>query len=94
MWSKLLIAQAALAVAIPLASKNPAAVLFERDDIAVPAVTFACPASSWPPNTIGKANQPQQPSDDLASILAKVDPARIEATIRKLASFGTRHSKY
>ncbi|KAI0817867.1 hypothetical protein GGR55DRAFT_622344 [Xylaria sp. FL0064] len=93
MWSKLvIIAQAALAAAIPLTSRNPASILYSRDSVAAPAPTFACPAASWPPNTIGKANEPQQPSEDLASILARVDPARIEATIKKLVSFGTRHT--
>lgn len=84
--------QAALAAAIPLTSRNPASVLLDSRSIAAPAAPFACPASSWPPNTIGKANEPQLPSEDLASILAHVDPRRIEATIRKLASFGTRHT--
>ncbi|KAI3323503.1 hypothetical protein HD806DRAFT_89653 [Xylariaceae sp. AK1471] len=92
MWSKLVVVPAALAAAMPLTSSNPASILYNRDSIAVPASTFACSASSWPPNTIGKANQPQQPSAELASILARVDPAHIEATIRKLASFGTRHT--
>jgi hypothetical protein len=82
----------ALAAAMPLTSRNPASILYNHDSFAAPAPIFACSALSWPPNTIGKANQPQQPSKDLASILARVDPARIEATIRKLVSFGTRHT--
>ncbi|KAI1110500.1 hypothetical protein F5Y14DRAFT_359549 [Nemania sp. NC0429] len=87
------LAQAALAAAIPLTSRNPASFLLDsRGSIATTAAPFACPASSWPPNTIGKANEPQQPSAELASILAHVDPRRIEATIKKLASFGTRHT--
>lgn len=86
------LAQVALAAAIPLTSSNPASVLHESRSIAVTAAPFTCPASSWPPNTIGKANEPQLPSKDLASILAHVDPRRIEATIKKLASFGTRHT--
>ncbi|TGJ87284.1 hypothetical protein E0Z10_g1474 [Xylaria hypoxylon] len=93
MWSKFIVAQAALAAAIPFASRNPASILYDRDAVAaLPTSIFTCPASSWPPNTIGKLNQPQQPSPDLASILAHVDPGRIEATIRKLVSFGTRHT--
>ncbi|KAI1737932.1 hypothetical protein F4680DRAFT_202960 [Xylaria scruposa] len=93
MWYKLVVFQAALAAAIPLISKNPASFIFNRDNVAVTSSpTFTCSASSWPPNTIGKPNLPQQPSEDLASILAQVDPKRIEATIRKLVSFGTRHT--
>jgi acetylornithine deacetylase/succinyl-diaminopimelate desuccinylase-like protein len=45
----------------------------------------------WPDGP-GKPNQPQPPDKELLAILANVDPARIEATIRKLASFGTRHT--
>ncbi|KAI1428063.1 hypothetical protein F5Y12DRAFT_790669 [Xylaria sp. FL1777] len=86
------VAQAAMAAAIPLTSRNPASILYDHDSLAVLAPIFACSASSWPPNTIGKANEPQQPSEDLASILAHVDPRRIEATIKKLVSFGTRHT--
>ncbi|KAI0391133.1 hypothetical protein F5Y17DRAFT_24858 [Xylariaceae sp. FL0594] len=94
MWSQLLVLQAALAVGVPLTSKNPADVLSSsvHEDSKVPAAIFSCPASSWPPNTIGRANLPQAPSKELTSILARVDPARIEATIRKLVSFGTRHT--
>ncbi|KAI1437611.1 hypothetical protein GGR50DRAFT_699726 [Xylaria sp. CBS 124048] len=92
MWSKLLIAQAVMAAAIPLTSRNPASILLHRDGIAASAPIFSCAASNWPPNTVGKVNEPQKPSDDLASILQNVDPARIEATIKKLVSFGTRHT--
>ncbi|KAI0399657.1 hypothetical protein F4802DRAFT_602785 [Xylaria palmicola] len=91
-WLNLIVAQAAFAAAIPLTSRNPASILYDKTKPAVPASIFACPASSWPPNKIGDANEPQQPSADLASILAHVDPACIEATIRKLVSFGTRHT--
>ncbi|KAI0114123.1 hypothetical protein GGR51DRAFT_556619 [Nemania sp. FL0031] len=92
MWSKLVLVHAALAAAIPLTSRNPASILYDRGNVAVTAAPFTCSASSWPPNTIGKANQPQHPSAELAAILAHVDPARIEATIKKLVSFGTRHT--
>ncbi|KAI0512558.1 hypothetical protein F5B22DRAFT_648662 [Xylaria bambusicola] len=94
MWSRFAIVfQAVLAVATPLISRNPANVLYDRaSTIAAAAPVFACSASSWPPNTIGKANEPQQPSEDLTAILAAVDPARIQATIEKLVSFGTRHT--
>src|SRR4051812_9637480 len=34
----------------------------------------------------------QQPDRELRAILAAVDPARIEATVRRLVGFGTRHT--
>ncbi|KAI1173626.1 hypothetical protein F4777DRAFT_429763 [Nemania sp. FL0916] len=92
MLAKFVLAQAALAAAIPLTSRNPASVFPDGRGIALSSPTFTCPSTSWPPNTIGKANEPQAPSKDLASMLAQVDPARIQATIKKLVSFGTRHT--
>ncbi|KAI1810961.1 hypothetical protein GGS20DRAFT_579464 [Poronia punctata] len=90
MWFRLLL-QVSLAIAIPLTTttRNPANILYQDE---VPPPIFSCPASSWPPNTIGKTNLPQQPSPELASMLARISPSRIEATIRKLVSFGTRHT--
>jgi hypothetical protein len=46
----------------------------------------------WPIATVGKAIQQQIPDEELQGILAQVSQANIEATIRKLASFGTRHT--
>ncbi|WP_221356759.1 M20/M25/M40 family metallo-hydrolase [Streptomyces beigongshangae] len=34
----------------------------------------------------------QPPSRELRALLGEIDPARIEATVRKLVSFGTRHT--
>jgi hypothetical protein len=34
----------------------------------------------------------QQPDPDLRKLIKQIDPARIEATIQKLVSFGTRHT--
>ncbi|MEU6573357.1 M20/M25/M40 family metallo-hydrolase [Streptomyces sp. NPDC046805] len=34
----------------------------------------------------------QEPSHELRALLKEIDPARIEATVRKLVSFGTRHT--
>lgn len=53
---------------------------------------FSCPAASWPYADIGSLIQPQMADGELQSILAQVSPANIEATIRKLVSFGTRHT--
>ncbi|KAL7628634.1 hypothetical protein AAE478_000149 [Parahypoxylon ruwenzoriense] len=90
MKSLILAASAALVGATPLSSPNPASILpyFDTE----PPTIFSCPASSWPPNTIGGPNLPQEPSADLRSVLAQVDAANIEATILKLVSFGTRHT--
>ncbi|PTT88129.1 aminopeptidase [Pelomonas sp. HMWF004] len=49
------------------------------------ALLGALPAQAQP--------QPQRlPADELKAMLAEVSPARIEARIRKLVSFGTRHT--
>ncbi|XXG93910.1 hypothetical protein Hte_000160 [Hypoxylon texense] len=88
----ILAANAALAAAVPLTSRNPANVLLQPRAAEDSPPTLICAASSWPPNIVGAANLPQAPSADLASILAQVNAANIEATIRKLVSFGTRHT--
>ncbi|PSN67389.1 putative zinc metalloprotease [Corynespora cassiicola Philippines] len=46
----------------------------------------------WPVASVGQLLQPQLPDADLQSILSEISVANIEATIRKLASFGTRHT--
>ena len=46
----------------------------------------------WPLATVGKTLEQQLPDADLQAILAQVSQANIEATVRKLASFGTRHT--
>ena len=53
---------------------------------------FSCPAASWPPASIGDLLTPQLPDRELQDILGEIDPARIEAIIAKLVSFGTRHT--
>ncbi|KAI4202267.1 MAG: hypothetical protein LQ350_002651 [Teloschistes chrysophthalmus] len=53
---------------------------------------FSCPATQWPPASIGVPLTPQSPDAELQAILAEVDPTRIQAIIRKLASYGTRHT--
>ncbi len=45
----------------------------------------------WPPGP-GSRLHPQPADHELRAILGEVDPRRIEATIRKLVSFGTRHT--
>ncbi len=45
----------------------------------------------WPDGP-GRPNRPQAPDAELRAILRAIDPDRIEANVRKLASFGTRHT--
>jgi hypothetical protein len=49
-------------------------------------------AEQWPISTIGKALEQQLPDEELQGILSQVSQDNIEATIRKLAAFGTRHT--
>ncbi|KAJ7328807.1 aminopeptidase [Mycena albidolilacea] len=51
--------------------------------------SFLQVASDWPPGP-GAVLVPQQPDDELTAMMAQVDPARIQAIITKLVSFGTR----
>ncbi|KAJ7187144.1 Zn-dependent exopeptidase [Mycena filopes] len=48
-------------------------------------------ASDWPPGP-GALLVPQQPNAELTAMMAQIDPARIEAIITKLVSFGTRNT--
>src|SRR4051812_37847208 len=40
----------------------------------------------------GRPVRPQPPSAELRAILREIDEHRVEAIVRKLASFGTRHT--
>ncbi|HST49104.1 M20/M25/M40 family metallo-hydrolase [Jatrophihabitans sp.] len=55
----------------------------ERDD--------AVGSQQWPPGP-GARLKPQRPDRELLAILEEIDEDRIEATVRKLVSFGTRHT--
>lgn len=48
-------------------------------------------SDNWPHGP-GRRNRPQRPDDQLRAMLAEVDPRRVEHTVRKLVSFGTRHT--
>ncbi|KAJ7453691.1 Zn-dependent exopeptidase [Mycena galericulata] len=48
-------------------------------------------ANEWPPGP-GSVLVPQQPDKELTAMMAEIDPARIEAIITKLVSFGTRNT--
>ncbi len=59
--------------------------------VAAPIVSQVVPASAA---TAGaKPLAKQHHSDDLRALLRQIDPKRIEATIQKLVSFGTRHTQ-
>jgi hypothetical protein len=45
----------------------------------------------WPDGP-GRRNRPQSPGRELKAILAEIDRDRIETNVRKLVSFGTRHT--
>ncbi|KAK7757223.1 hypothetical protein SLS62_000772 [Diatrype stigma] len=89
----------AAAAAVPFTPNPAAAVLRLKGGRAITAQVPSlfssaaiCAATSWPPTTVGAPNFPQAPSPDLDSILAQVNTTNIERTIRKLVSFGTRHT--
>ncbi len=48
-------------------------------------------SDEWPSGP-GDRVRPQRADAELRSIIRRIDPERIEANIRKLASFGTRHT--
>jgi hypothetical protein len=48
-------------------------------------------ASEWPPGP-GAVLVPQQPDDELTAMMSEIEPARVEAIITKLVSFGTRNT--
>ena len=61
--------------------------------IAANASTYSdCANAAWPPSTVGVDLVPQAPDDELTDMLKAVDSSRIEASIKKLVSFGTRHT--
>ena len=74
-----------LSAAIAAASAGAATPLIGTA-LASPAHAEVKPPALPPPATA------QSPDAELSALLAKVDPARIEATIEKLVSFGTRHT--
>lgn len=52
----------------------------------------SCANAAWPPSNVGTELIPQKPTQELKTMLDEMDPKNIEATIRKLVSFGTRHT--
>ncbi|MEU0551023.1 M20/M25/M40 family metallo-hydrolase [Micromonospora sp. NPDC005979] len=56
--------------------------------VALPALAAPAAADAGP----GRAAHPQRPNRELRELLRQVDPRRIEAIVRRLAAFGTRHT--
>lgn len=59
---------------------------------AYPFPTDICAIAAWPTRQEGAVYTRQLPDSELTSILKQVDPVRIQHTIEKLVSFGTRHT--
>jgi len=55
------------------------------------AAVAAETAEDWPDGP-GRGNRPQQPDRELRAILDAIDRDRIEANVRRVVSFGTRHT--
>ena len=55
------------------------------------APASAAPGGSWPDGP-GKPETDQPPDAELRALLDEIDPKRIEATVRTLVGFGTRHT--
>ncbi|MER5222275.1 M20/M25/M40 family metallo-hydrolase [Streptomyces flaveus] len=60
--------------------------------VAVSADAVAAQAKAMEPTGTRPPATAQPPSRELRALLGEIDPDRIEATVRKLASFGTRHT--
>lgn len=56
-----------------------------------PAVAAGGPGGDWPDGP-GRRARPQRPDRELRTMLREIDADRIEQSVRKLASFGTRHT--
>ncbi|MET8574155.1 M28 family metallopeptidase [Streptomyces sp. NPDC005012] len=84
----------------PTATTTPSrrTVLTAATAVATAGAALAVPGSAAAePAAADRAGGPppatrQRPGRELRALLAEIDPDRIEATVRKLASFGTRHT--
>jgi len=62
-----------------------------RTFLTVSAATIAAGVSG-PGEALAAERRKPSPTPGLRAILREIDPKRVEATIRKLVSFGTRHT--
>ncbi|MEV1333872.1 M20/M25/M40 family metallo-hydrolase [Micromonospora costi] len=60
--------------------------------VAVPALAEPAAAGGGAPTGPGRPVRPQPPDRELRDLLRSVDQRRIEAIVRRLAAFGTRHT--
>ncbi|KAI0739148.1 Zn-dependent exopeptidase [Daedaleopsis nitida] len=67
---------------LPTSQASPRNSLFARQ---------CAPTDIWPKGP-GAALVPQAPTAELRGMLAQINPQRVDATITKLVSFGTRHT--
>ncbi|MGW3607601.1 M20/M25/M40 family metallo-hydrolase [Micromonospora sp. NPDC005161] len=72
-------------------SASAAATAATAATVAVPALAAPATADA-PPSGPGRPLRPQRPDRELRELLRQVDPRRIEAIVRRLAAFGTRHT--
>ncbi|WBC15592.1 M20/M25/M40 family metallo-hydrolase [Micromonospora sp. WMMA1998] len=59
--------------------------------VATPLTTAPAAAAGAVPGP-GRPTRPQRPDRELTALLREIDRHRIEATVRRLAAFGTRHT--
>jgi hypothetical protein len=62
--------------------------------VAAPVLGGAASAAAAPKHIDGPGRpvKPQRPDRELRALLREIDPRRVEATVRRLAAFGTRHT--
>ncbi|WP_229072411.1 M20/M25/M40 family metallo-hydrolase [Actinoplanes sp. DH11] len=63
-----------------------------RTVLTLSAAAVAVPLTAPPGAAQAAGPRPHPPSAELRSILREIDPKRIEAIVRRLAAFGTRHT--
>ncbi|MEU4591098.1 M20/M25/M40 family metallo-hydrolase [Micromonospora aurantiaca (nom. illeg.)] len=60
--------------------------------VATPLTAAPAAAATGAPPGPGRPARPQRPGRELAALLREIDSRRIEAVVRRLAAFGTRHT--
>ncbi|MET7879357.1 M20/M25/M40 family metallo-hydrolase [Micromonospora profundi] len=73
-------------------SASAAATAATAATVALPALTAPATANPSHPAGPGRPARPQRPDRELRDLLRQVDPRRVEAIVRRLAAFGTRHT--
>ncbi|MEW2445555.1 M20/M25/M40 family metallo-hydrolase [Micromonospora marina] len=60
--------------------------------VATPLTAAPAAAATGAPPGPGRPARPQRPGHELTALLREIDSRRIEAVVRRLAAFGTRHT--